>query len=92
MLDGTDDRLKNPLDVVTGKRAAPGGVLTTIDPDVQKAAYEALGDDKGAAVAIDPRTGQILGMVSTPRTTRRRSAGRRTVTPGRSCSPTRTSR
>ncbi|MFF1846464.1 peptidoglycan D,D-transpeptidase FtsI family protein [Streptomyces sp. NPDC058217] len=66
VLDGTDDRLKNPLDVVTGKRAAPGSVLTTIDPDVQKAAYEALGDDKGAAVAIDPRTGQILGMVSTP--------------------------
>lgn len=52
--------------MVTGKRAAPGSVLTTIDPDVQKAAYEALGDDKGAAVAIDPRTGQILGMVSTP--------------------------
>ncbi|MDF6041719.1 penicillin-binding protein 2 [Streptomyces sp. JH14] len=66
VLDGTDDRLKNPLDVVTGKQTAPGNVLTTIDPDVQKAAYEALGDDKGAAVAIDPRTGQILGMVSTP--------------------------
>ncbi|MDX2729233.1 MULTISPECIES: peptidoglycan D,D-transpeptidase FtsI family protein [unclassified Streptomyces] len=66
VLDGTDDRLKNPLDVATGKQAAPGGVLTTIDPDVQKAAYEALGDDKGAAVAIDPGTGRILGMVSTP--------------------------
>ncbi|MFD4941634.1 peptidoglycan D,D-transpeptidase FtsI family protein [Streptomyces sp. NPDC058409] len=66
VLDGTDDRLKNPMDMVTGKQASPGNVLTTIDPDVQKAAYEALGDDKGAAVAIDPKTGQILGMVSTP--------------------------
>ncbi|MCX5396289.1 penicillin-binding protein 2 [Streptomyces sp. NBC_00102] len=66
VLDGTDDRLKNPADVVTGKQAAPGDVLTTIDPDVQKAAYEALGDDKGAAVAMDPKTGRILGMVSTP--------------------------
>ncbi|MFF9346249.1 peptidoglycan D,D-transpeptidase FtsI family protein [Streptomyces sp. NPDC014734] len=66
VLDGTDDRLKNPMDAVTGKQAPPGDVLTTIDPDVQKAAYEALGDDKGAAVAIDPRTGQILAMVSTP--------------------------
>ncbi|MFG2623434.1 peptidoglycan D,D-transpeptidase FtsI family protein [Streptomyces sp. NPDC048473] len=66
VLDGTDDRLKSPMDVVTGKQASPGNVLTTIDPDVQKAAYEALGDDKGAAVAIDPKTGQILGMVSTP--------------------------
>ncbi|MFD7528406.1 MULTISPECIES: penicillin-binding transpeptidase domain-containing protein [unclassified Streptomyces] len=66
VLDGTDDRLKNPLSAVTRKQAAPGNVLTTIDPDVQKAAYEALGDDKGAAVAIDPKTGRILGMVSTP--------------------------
>ncbi|MCX5344340.1 peptidoglycan D,D-transpeptidase FtsI family protein [Streptomyces atratus] len=66
VLDGTDDRLKSPMDVVTGKQAAPGNVLTTIDPDVQKAAYEALGDDKGAAVAIDPKTGRILGVVSTP--------------------------
>ncbi|MEU3652445.1 penicillin-binding transpeptidase domain-containing protein [Streptomyces sp. NPDC032161] len=66
VLDGTDDRLKNPLDALTNEQAAPGDVLTTIDPDVQKAAYEALGDDKGAAVAIDPGTGQILGMVSTP--------------------------
>ncbi|MFB7914842.1 penicillin-binding transpeptidase domain-containing protein [Streptomyces sp. NPDC056061] len=66
VLDGSDDRLKNPLAALTGTQTPPGDVLTTIDPDVQKAAYEALGDDKGAAVAIDPRTGQILGMVSTP--------------------------
>ncbi|MCX4678121.1 penicillin-binding protein 2 [Streptomyces sp. NBC_01433] len=66
VLDGTDDRLKNPAGLLTGEQAAPGNVLTTIDPDVQKAAYEALGDDKGAAVAIDPKTGRILGMVSTP--------------------------
>jgi cell division protein FtsI/penicillin-binding protein 2 len=66
LLDGTDNRLKNPLDTVTGKRADPGDVITTIDPDAQKAAYEALGDNKGAAVAIDPKTGRILGVVSTP--------------------------
>ncbi|MEV5970654.1 penicillin-binding transpeptidase domain-containing protein [Streptomyces sp. NPDC051921] len=66
VLDGTDSRLKNPLDAVTGKRAQPGTVLTTIDPAVQKAGYEALGNKKGAAVAIDPETGRILGMVSTP--------------------------
>ncbi|MBC9711894.1 penicillin-binding protein 2 [Streptomyces sp. TRM66268-LWL] len=66
ILDGTDTRLKNPLDTVTNKRADPGDVVTTIDPAVQKAAYEALGDNKGAAVAIDPKTGKILGMVSTP--------------------------
>lgn len=41
-------------------------MVTTIDPDVQKAAYNALGDKKGAAVAIDPTTGRILAVVSTP--------------------------
>ncbi|MEU7580727.1 penicillin-binding transpeptidase domain-containing protein [Streptomyces sp. NPDC041068] len=66
VLDGTDNRLKNPLDTVTNKKADPGDVVTTIDPAVQKAGYKALGDKKGAAVAIDPKTGKILGMVSTP--------------------------
>ncbi|WNO75311.1 MULTISPECIES: peptidoglycan D,D-transpeptidase FtsI family protein [unclassified Streptomyces] len=66
ILDGTDTRLKNPVDALTGKQQKPGDVLTTIDPAVQKAASKALGDTKGAAVAIDPKTGAILGMVSTP--------------------------
>ncbi|WP_055698031.1 peptidoglycan D,D-transpeptidase FtsI family protein [Streptomyces silaceus] len=66
VLDGTDNRLKNPLDTVTNKRAAPGDVITTIDPAVQKAGYKTLDGKKGAAVAIDPKTGRILGMVSTP--------------------------
>jgi cell division protein FtsI/penicillin-binding protein 2 len=66
LLDGTDPRLRNVMDTVTGQRAAPGDVITTIDPAVQKAAYDALGDKKGAAVAIDPATGKILAVVSTP--------------------------
>ncbi|MGW7052021.1 peptidoglycan D,D-transpeptidase FtsI family protein [Streptomyces sp. NPDC054887] len=66
VLDGSDTRLKNPADLLLNKRSDPGDVVTTIDPGVQKAAYQALGDKKGAAVAIDPKTGRILGMVSTP--------------------------
>ncbi|MDX3132850.1 penicillin-binding transpeptidase domain-containing protein [Streptomyces europaeiscabiei] len=66
LLDGTDLRLKTVTDTVTGKRADPGNVITTIEPTVQKAAFEALGDNKGAAVAIDPTTGRILAVVSTP--------------------------
>jgi cell division protein FtsI/penicillin-binding protein 2 len=66
LLDGTDSRLKTVMDTVTDKRPDPGNVITTIDPDVQKAAYDALGDKKGAAVAIDPDTGKILAVVSTP--------------------------
>ncbi|MFF5359116.1 peptidoglycan D,D-transpeptidase FtsI family protein [Streptomyces scabiei] len=66
LLDGTDLRLKTVMDTVTGERAEPGDVITTIDPAVQKAAFRALGDKKGAAVAIDPATGRILAVVSTP--------------------------
>lgn len=66
VLDGTDTRLKNPVDAVTRKQTDPGSVVTTIDPAVQKAGYKALGNKKGAAVAIDPKTGRVLGMVSTP--------------------------
>ncbi|MCT7356797.1 penicillin-binding transpeptidase domain-containing protein [Streptomyces sp. 15-116A] len=66
LLSGTDNRLKTVMDTVTNERADPGNVVTTIDPAVQKAAYEALGDKKGGAVAIDPKTGRILAAVSTP--------------------------
>jgi cell division protein FtsI/penicillin-binding protein 2 len=66
LLNGTDPQLKSVMDTVTGRRADPGNVVTTIDPAVQKAGFEALGDTKGAAVAIDPKTGKILAVVSTP--------------------------
>ncbi|MGW7420649.1 peptidoglycan D,D-transpeptidase FtsI family protein [Streptomyces sp. NPDC054813] len=66
LLNGTDTRLKTVMDTVTDQRADPGNVITTIDPAVQKAGYRALGDKKGAAVAIDPKTGKILAVESTP--------------------------
>ncbi|WP_033820252.1 penicillin-binding protein 2 [Kitasatospora sp. MBT63] len=68
VLAGTDSRLffRNTLDMLTGEQKKGGDVVTTIDPKAQKAAFEGLGDKKGAAVAIDPRTGAILALVSTP--------------------------
>lgn len=45
----------------------PGNDLTLyVDAYVQKVAHEALGDYRGSVVAIDPRTGGIIAMVSTP--------------------------
>ena len=47
--------------------AIPGKSLKlTVDIDLQIAAEEALGDKNGAIVAMDPRTGEILAMVSRP--------------------------
>ncbi|MBC8185845.1 hypothetical protein H8E88_32560 [candidate division KSB1 bacterium] len=44
-----------------------GNDLTlTIDHELQKCAYEAFGDNKGAVVAIEPATGDILVLVSAP--------------------------
>ncbi len=45
----------------------PGADLTLhLDIRVQQAAFDALGDRRGAVVAIDPLTGGILALVSTP--------------------------
>ncbi|WP_431679696.1 peptidoglycan D,D-transpeptidase FtsI family protein [Kitasatospora sp. KL5] len=68
ILAGTDSRLffRNTLDMLTGDDKKGGDVVTTIDAKAQKAAFEGLGNKKGAAVAIDPRTGAILALVSTP--------------------------
>jgi peptidoglycan glycosyltransferase len=41
-------------------------VVTTINDQLQKAAAQALGSHKGAVVAIDPSTGAVLAMVSSP--------------------------
>ncbi|HMB43328.1 MAG TPA: penicillin-binding transpeptidase domain-containing protein, partial [Luteimonas sp.] len=47
--------------------AVPGADLRlSIDLDLQKAMVAAFGDNDGSAVALDPRTGEILAMVSLP--------------------------
>jgi peptidoglycan glycosyltransferase len=52
--------------LVTGQRPQGAAVQLTIDPVVQQAAAEAMGGLKGAVIAIEPATGRILAMVSTP--------------------------
>src|SRR5438874_13458299 len=41
-------------------------LVTTIDLDLQRAAEDAVGGQMGAVVALDPRTGEILALVSKP--------------------------
>ncbi|WP_165066263.1 peptidoglycan D,D-transpeptidase FtsI family protein [Marisediminicola senii] len=50
--------------VITGQDPKGASVELTIDPVVQQAAWDALGDNTGSVVAIDPSTGAILAMVS----------------------------
>jgi penicillin-binding protein A len=48
------------------ERAPPGSVVLGIDPKVQQAAVAALGNRRGAIVALDPRNGMILASASWP--------------------------
>ena len=53
--------------VLTEKGAVPGGsVWLTVDLDLQRLGEECLGDHRGALVALDPRDGRVLAMVSHP--------------------------
>lgn len=59
----------NPFSAIRGKILNPGvgnNVRLTIDNDLQYTAYTALEGNRGAAVAFQPQTGQILAMVSLP--------------------------
>lgn len=68
LLSGYDDRLfvRQLSDMVTGRKPKGGNVVLTLDPAVQQATFNALRGRKGAAVALDPRTGEVLSMVSAP--------------------------
>jgi len=58
---------QNVTDLLTA-RSTPGGTLMlTIDPAAQQAAEAALGQRKGAVVALDPKTGAVLAMTTFPR-------------------------
>lgn len=61
---------ENPIEQVkndfSGDKNNGDSVVTTLDVDLQKAAYTALGRNRGAVVAIEPSTGKILCMVSQP--------------------------
>ncbi|MFI9507613.1 peptidoglycan D,D-transpeptidase FtsI family protein [Nocardia sp. NPDC052566] len=70
VLNGSDSQLfgNRLLDLVAGRDPRGGNVLTTINPVMQKVAYDQLTSKgyTGSVVAIEPSTGKILTMVSTP--------------------------
>ncbi|HEV7452486.1 MAG TPA: penicillin-binding protein 2 [Pseudonocardiaceae bacterium] len=70
VLNGSDGRLfvRRISDLITGREPLGASVELTINPVVQRVAYEQLTRRgyTGAVVAIKPSTGEILAMVSTP--------------------------
>ncbi len=72
ILSGSDSALfvNRVVDLADNEDPKGGSVSLTIDPQAQRAAFDglrALGEDvQGAVVAIEPSTGKILAMVSSP--------------------------
>src|ERR1700712_3718734 len=66
VLSGQDDRLfvRRLSDYFTGREPKGGSVELTIDPATQAAAAAALGNRPGAVVALNPKTGAILAVVT----------------------------
>ncbi len=67
-LSGDDDSLfvRRLSDLVTGREREGATLRLTLRDDLQKLASDQLGDRRGAVVALDPKTGAVLAMVSKP--------------------------
>jgi peptidoglycan glycosyltransferase len=58
--------LRDLLNDILARQPAPHDLTVTIDQRLQDFAAAQLGADRGAVVAIDPRSGAVLAMVSNP--------------------------
>ena len=63
---GLSSLVDQSLDKLNGKPIVGDTVVTTLDVNGQRAALEALGTRCGAVVVLDPRTGRLRVMVSSP--------------------------
>jgi penicillin-binding protein 2 len=61
------DALGRPIQVMRRQEPEPGAhVVTTVDRRIQEVAERAMGAHAGAVVVLDPRSGDVLAMTSSP--------------------------
>ncbi len=65
-LTGEEDEFGTIFSQLQSQDREGKDVITTLDPDGQRAALKALGGRKGSVVAIDPQSGRVRVMVSVP--------------------------
>lgn len=58
--------LERVLNEIEGQKNQGDMLVTTLQNDLQQSAYQALGDRKGAVIAIETATGKVLAMISKP--------------------------
>ncbi len=66
LASGRNSTISGLLTVLTGGDLRAQGLRLTINHELQQAAVTALGDRRGAIVAVEPRTGAVLALVSQP--------------------------
>jgi peptidoglycan glycosyltransferase len=62
----SDDPLADLVAKFRRSGPRPVDLVTTLSLPLQQAAVRALGSDRGAVVVLDPRTGDVLALASTP--------------------------
>ncbi len=65
-LAGEKDEVTSIVDDLSGKRQVGDNVITNLDPQAQQLALTALGGRRGSVVAIEPATGKVRVMASSP--------------------------
>jgi penicillin-binding protein A len=63
---GDETEFTSILEQLQGKRQEGDSIVSSLDPNVQQTALDALGGQPGAVVAIEPRTGKVRALVSQP--------------------------
>ena len=66
MINCNDSFVTQAINDIQGKKNQADSLVTTLDMSLQKCAYQALGNHKGAVIVMDPETGAVLAMVSKP--------------------------
>jgi peptidoglycan glycosyltransferase len=65
-LIGDDNEFASVFDELRGKDPVGNDIVTSLDADAQRTAFEMLAGQPGAVVAIEPDTGAVKAMVSVP--------------------------
>jgi len=60
------ETIGDAIDAAAGRTVQGNDVILTLDASVQRAAEAALGTRRGACIVLDPATGAVLGMASSP--------------------------
>lgn len=66
LLTSRMNSVENLFNELMGKKNKGNTIVTTLDSNLQKVAYNALGSDRGTVIVLEVKTGRILTMVSKP--------------------------